>query len=305
MATRIKQVREGTRRRAVVTGATFGIGFATATALAARGWDLAVVGRPGPKLIGAADHQWDAGAEVDAIAADLSDLGQAHDAARRLRDDGRRIDLLVCCAGVMAPPSRTDGAQVHELQLTVNHLAHHVLAATLLPRLRESPAGRIVSVSSVAHRNPAAERPWDPEPYRPHDSYAASKLWQLAWALALDNHLATDPSGLRSVAAHPGWSRTALFSSGPALNGGSVEGRVLDLATRLIAQPAPRGAIPVLAAALERLPNEPAHLGPSGFMEMAGRSWKPARIAPVARDETFRAMVWNKTAELTALTMPG
>jgi NAD(P)-dependent dehydrogenase (short-subunit alcohol dehydrogenase family) len=293
----------------LITGASSGIGKEVALALAANGWSITLSARPSRKLdevvaaattIAIATEQ---GGLIDAMGMDLSDLAQVQHRAIQARDNHRRLDLLVCCAGVMSPPKRLNGSGGAELQFTVNHLAHHVLTALLLPKLRSGPDGRIVSVSSVAHKSQADRQPWNPTKYKPHTSYAASKLWQLAWALWLDNRLTTDPSGVRSVAAHPGWVRTALFSTGPSLAGGSLAGRILATLSTVACQSAGRGAQPILAAALDPLPHGHCYLGPSGLMELWGRRAAPAAIAEIALDERFQAAVIGKTQAITRVKL--
>lgn len=296
-------------RRALVTGGTSGIGRATALALAAAGWRVIIAGRREDALADTwAEINATAGLDAcDTLRLDLADLGAVRAAAALLRDEGRPLDLLVCNAGIMAPPSRLKGAEGHELQLTVNHLAHYTLCAKLMPLLRLAPAGRVVWVSSVRHHAaPVGERtPWRPEQYDGRTSYATSKAWNLAFSLWLDNRLKADPSGVRSVAAHPGWSRTALHSRGPEADGGSARGRLQRRLTRVFGQSAIRGAISVLAAAQGPLEDRPTYLGPSGPFELWGRGHRDARVSALAADGAWQSWVAARSAELTRTALPG
>jgi protochlorophyllide reductase len=131
-----------------------------------------------------------------------------------------------------------------------------------------------------------------------------SKAWNLAFALWLDTRLKTDPSGMRSVAAHPGWSNTQLQARAAASDRGSRRAHRQALLTRLLGQSPRRGAVPILAAALDRLPDHPVHLGPGGTLELWGRRAAPANTSDLANDEAFQSWVASKSAELTRTGLP-
>lgn len=232
-------------RTALITDATSGIGLQVSIALAAQGYAVTLIGRDRKRLAAClalvATTARDPGACGTELV-DLSDLAQVGAAARAIRARGRPLSILVNNAAVMAPARHTTGPDGYELQMTVNHLAHHVLTATLLPLLREMEGGRVVTVSSIRHHDGDMDdpAPWSPLPYDPRRSYATSKLWGLAYALWLDNALMRDPAGTRSVAAHPGWARTNLHGAGPFRSGITAAGTLRLLATACLAQSAGR-----------------------------------------------------------------
>jgi len=82
---------------------------------------------------------------------DLADLDQVQAFGKRLITDGTAVDALINNAGIMMPP-RSLTRQGHELQFGVNHLAHFALTGLLLPRIRQSRDGRVVTVSSDLHQ---------------------------------------------------------------------------------------------------------------------------------------------------------
>jgi NAD(P)-dependent dehydrogenase (short-subunit alcohol dehydrogenase family) len=307
MATKMMQSpadqQRGVPRSALVTGATSGIGREVATALARDGWAVTIAGRDTSKL---AEMLRLCGSRSEGLALDFANPVEVGDYAHRRAQNGRPLDLLVCNAGIMAPAARQNGASGHELQLTVNHLSHYVLAARLSPALREAAEPRIVWVTSVRHRAAAAtERaPWDPANYDGRASYAMSKAWNLAFALWLDTRLKTDPSGIRSVAAHPGWANTQLQARAASTDGASRRARRQALLTRLLGQSPRRGAVPILAAALDALPDYPVHLGPGGALELWGRHAASAETSGLANDEAFQSWVASKSAELTRTALP-
>lgn len=138
-------------RIALVTGASAGIGLATALALARRGLALRLVGRDRAKLEAARAAVAAQGADVAVFRADLSSLADVRALAAAVLARDEPLHLLVNNAGVWHPDFRRskDG---FEDTFAVNHLAHFLLTTLLLPRLRETPGDRrIVHVSSRLH----------------------------------------------------------------------------------------------------------------------------------------------------------
>src|SRR4030095_3900509 len=118
-----------------------------------------------------------AGATVRDEPLDLGSLASVRASAETLRAAESRLDLLCNNAGVMMPPygKTADG---FELQFGTNHLGHFALTGLLLDRLRATPKGRVVNVSSSVHwigridfDDLDSERS-----YSPTQAYAQSKL---------------------------------------------------------------------------------------------------------------------------------
>lgn len=138
-------------RIALVTGASAGIGLATAVALARRGLALRLVGRDAAKLEAARAAVAAEGADVATFRADLSSLADVRALAAAVLARDEPLHVLVNNAGVWHPTFRRskDG---FEDTFAVNHLAHFLLTHLLLPRMRQSPGDRrIVHVSSRLH----------------------------------------------------------------------------------------------------------------------------------------------------------
>ena len=140
-------------RRCVITGATSGIGEATAVALARAGAELTLVCRSPERAEATTARIREAAPEapVDIVLADLSAQAEVRKAAQQLLEDLRPIHVLLNNAGVV---NLRYGTTVDGIETTfaVNHLAYFLLTRLLLERIEESPAARIVNVASEAHR---------------------------------------------------------------------------------------------------------------------------------------------------------
>jgi retinol dehydrogenase 14 len=209
-------------KRILVTGATGGIGYATAAELARQGAHVIVHGRTEAKAEAAANAlRRDTGGTLDSLAADLSTVGAATALAQQVLARYNHLDVLVSNAGVFMQ-TRTLTADGLETTWAVNHLAPFVLANSLLPLLVASAPSRIVIVSSDAHfgakvdfDNLQGERRYDG-----HRAYAQSKLCNVLHAYALARRLAGQ--GVTVNALHPGVIATALLKAGWGGGGASL-----------------------------------------------------------------------------------
>lgn len=288
---------------AIVTGSTGGLGYEIALVLARAGAEVVVAarnmgkGQEAIRLI-ADGHP---GAKVRFELLDLASLASVADFASRLRSDGRRIDLLVNNAGVMAVPDRQVTADNHELQFATNYLGHFALTARLLPLLRGTHRARVVSMSSLAHRQGGID--FDDlqasHAYNPWKAYTQSKLATLLFAMELQRRSDANNWGLLSNAAHPGSARTDLIANGP----GTQRNIVWSLATLLaplLSQSAADGALPALFAATSPNAAAAAYYGPGGFYEMKGPP-SPAKIMSQGNDAGLSARLWNHSNEITGV----
>ncbi|MEA2908737.1 MAG: hypothetical protein QOJ15_818 [Bradyrhizobium sp.] len=284
-------------KTAIVTGATGGLGYETALALVRAGADVILTGRDERKGQSAIEKigREVLGAKIAFESLDLANLAAIAAFAERMQARPS-LDLLINNAGVMALPRRQVTADGFEMQLGTNHLGHFALTARLLPLLRLASAPRVVSVSSLAHRTGSIDFGdlQGERHYSPWKAYGQSKLACLMFALELQRH--SDAAGWKviSIAAHPGFARTNLFSSGP--------GGLLSMATDVVApffgHSAADGARPILFAATSPEAKPGGYYGPGGFSELRG---SPARalIMPQARDTAAAARLWEVSAKLT------
>lgn len=282
-------------RLAVVTGGNRGLGFETASALAAAGAELVIACRDPQKAqqaITRLQQQYPAAA-VQAMALDVADLASVRRFAEAFNARFEKLDLLIHnAAAILAPQGVTvDGFETH---FGTNHLGPFALTGLLLDRLNAAPAARVVSMSSMAHRLTAGLDPEDPglttRAYKPMDAYGRSKLAALLFTLELDRRLKAAQSRAAAVTAHPGYSATNT----------DLGGFFMRLATRLFAQPAAQGALPALFAATDTGLRGGEYIGPGGFKELSGLP-KQVECSEQGRDPVMARRLWTLSQQLTGL----
>ena len=195
----------------LVTGATGGIGKATAIGLARLGARVGITGRDMARAeMAAADIRAAANnAAVDAFAADLASQTEVRRLAGEVLDRYPRLDVLVNnVGGFWAHRHVTADGLEHTLAL--NHLAPFLLTILLLDRLKASAPARIVTVASGAHT--AGRLDFDDlqgeQKYSGQRAYNASKLANVMFTYELARRL--HGSGVTATVLHPGVVRTAF-----------------------------------------------------------------------------------------------
>lgn len=295
-------------RTALVTGGNSGIGFHQVLELARKGAHVLLASRDAERGRAArtAITQQVAAASVELVQLDLADLDSVQRLARQVlaRDTG--LDLLINNAGVMAVPRRQTTAQGFELQFGTNHLGHFALTLRLLPALLARPGSRVVTVSSLSHRVGVIRLDdlQSEQHYGPWRAYNQSKLANALFTLELDRRLRAAGAAAISVGAHPGYSNTRLQYTGPRLGGDGIFAHVMGLVTPFLAQPAARGALPVLRAATDPGAGGGDYYGPRGPGEGRGYPRK-VRYTRTARDEQLASRLWRASEALTGETFPG
>jgi NAD(P)-dependent dehydrogenase (short-subunit alcohol dehydrogenase family) len=191
---------------AIVTGGYSGVGIETTRALVDAGATVVVPARR-------PDYAREQLAGIDNVEVgdlQLDDLDSVRAFAERFLDSGRKIDLLINNAGVMASPLFRVGPG-WEGQFATNHLGHYVLTNLLWPAIARDGGGRVVELTSAAHRISGIR--WDDlqferDPYDKWQAYGQSKTANSLFAVQLDQ-LGQD-QGVRAFAVHPGGIMTPL-----------------------------------------------------------------------------------------------
>lgn len=137
------------KRVALVTGGTSGIGKATAAGLAQHGFHVILLARDATRGDAAANEMRGKaeGASVEVLAGDLASQASVRKAAAAFQAKSKRLDVLVNCAGVFLPDRQVTEDGV-EATLATNHLGHFLLTNLLLPTLQATPGSRVISVAS-------------------------------------------------------------------------------------------------------------------------------------------------------------
>jgi NADP-dependent 3-hydroxy acid dehydrogenase YdfG/uncharacterized protein YciI len=198
-AERFEAVRPLEGRVALVTGASSGIGEATAIHLARAGASVALVARRAARLSALASRLEAEGAESEALPADVTEQGDARALVDRVRSRFGRLDIVVNGAGVMllAPISEATPDEWRRMvELNLLALMHVTQAA--LPVMRQSGGGHIVNVASLAGRvaNPGAS------------AYAATKFGVVGFSESVRREVFKDR--IRVTVIEPGVVATEL-----------------------------------------------------------------------------------------------
>ncbi|MGH9346662.1 MAG: SDR family NAD(P)-dependent oxidoreductase [Vicinamibacterales bacterium] len=188
-----------TRRTALITGASSGIGQAFAGELAARGFDLVVVARREDRLRAlAASIEERHGRRVHVFTVDLADPGASARLCEQLAAAGVSVDVLVNNAGFAVPGAfvRSDWPR-HAEFLQVMLVAVVELTYRLLPGMIDRGYGRVINVASLAALLPGVAG---------HTLYAAAKSFLIRFSESLATEVA--PRGVHVTAVCPGFTFT-------------------------------------------------------------------------------------------------
>lgn len=297
-------------RRAVVTGASDGMGIVIAARLAGAGAEVVLPVRDRAKGEAAVQRIRSAAPDAALVLRDL-DLASLESVAAfgdRMRADGDPIHVLVNNAGLMTPPERRTTVDGFELQWGTNHLGHVALVGALLPLLREGRA-RVTSQVSVAARSGSID--WDDlaseRRYRAQRAYSASKIALGLFGLELDRRSRASGWGIVSNLSHPGVAPTNLLAAQPGY------GRSADTAAvRVIRRLSARGilvgtpetaALPALLAATGPDAVAGRMYGPSGPGHLGGAPAEQTLYAPL-RDDAEAARVWEVSEQQAGVVFP-
>lgn len=272
----------------LITGATAGIGLATARALAKRGATTVMVGHHPEKdrdII--AEVQREAGhALVRYMQADLASQDAVRELASDFKRQHTRLDGLINNVGGFFPQRRLSPDGI-EMTFALNHLNVFLLTQLLLDVLQASAPARIVNVASDAHRS--AELDFEnlegERGYRAFRAYARSKVAMLLFTYELARRL--EGTGVTVNAMHPGFVATNLYRHYGWLS------KLIEPIVRVFARSPEEGARTVVTLAAS-----PDVEGVSGtyFVDNA-----PVQSSPATYDEEAARRLWEISLEMTGL----
>lgn len=291
-------------RVAIVTGANTGLGFETALVFANKGIKTIMACRTEHKALDAKARitKQVPGADLVFMQLDLSDLDNVRSFAKRFRETYDQLDLLVLNAGIMMPPysATKDG---FESQMGANYFGHFLLTSLLIDLMPDTPASRVVTLSSNAHKMGTKQIQFDDlhweKKYSAMGAYAQTKLACLMFADALDRRLKEQGKQIIALSAHPGASMTDLSRYMNPVLAGIFRFTIAPL----FAQSSRDGALPQLQASLDEGVAGGEYYGPTGMAEMKGPSGKVEQL-PYALDEGHQDQLWEVSRQLTGATFP-
>jgi NAD(P)-dependent dehydrogenase (short-subunit alcohol dehydrogenase family) len=272
----------------LITGATSGIGKATAMGLANMGASVVMVGRDrGRGEAALADIKEKCpNASVDLMLANVSSQEEIRRLADEFKEAYPRLDVLINNAGVIRS-KRITTADGLEMTFAVNYLAYFLLTKLLLDVLKASAPSRIVNVASGDHSNGTID--FDDlqgeKGYKVAKAYSQSKLATVLFTYELARRL--EGTGVTANCLHPGVVGTNL---GSGVSG--VFGFMVRAMTPLMKSPEKGAETSIYLASSPEVES----LSGRYFVKKA-----EARSSDVSYDERIARRLWEVSAELTKL----
>jgi NAD(P)-dependent dehydrogenase (short-subunit alcohol dehydrogenase family) len=274
----------------VITGATSGIGLEASDALVRQGAALLLVGRDRGRgeaalaRLRAKAPQ----ARIEIRYADMSEMAAVRRLAADLLATVGPIDVLINNAGAIFDRHALTGDGL-ERTFALNHMGYFLLTNLLLDRLKEAPAGRIVSVASEAHRGATLDfadltgrngaKGWQ--------AYRRSKLANILFTAELARRLAG--TSVTANCLHPGFVASRFGDAG---NGWAMRG-LIGLGKRLIAVTPKEGAKTIIFLA-----GSPEVATVSGRYYAKRRAVEPSAAA---RDDAAARRLWDESAGIAGI----
>ena len=277
---------------ATVTGSNSGIGYYTTLALVKKNVEVVMACRNMQKAEEAKAKilQQHPAAKMKLMMLDLSSQNDVRRFAHEFQLQFDKLALLINNAGIMMSPYKlTEDA--FENQLATNYLGHFALTGLLLPVLANTSNSRVVTLTSISYK--WSEIKFDDfhfkHGYNKRKAYGQSKRACLMFAFELQRRFLMANYNILSIAAHPGLCKTNLDQYFPAL--------IRPLGS-LFLQPAQKGALSILYAALSDDVKGGEFIGPNGFQQIRGY---PINVDAdeYANNKEVSKRLWDASEEMT------
>lgn len=280
-------------KRIIVTGATNGVGLATARALAGAGAHVILAVR---NLELGAQRAAEMGGDTAVIKLDLADQSSVRAFPDLLDGD---VDILINNAGLVAQ-TRSETVDGFEITLGTNFLGPFALTNLLFGRVRS----QIINVGSDAHRSATIafddphlrSRKWSAFP-----AYGRSKLAVMLWGLELDRRLREAGSPVTSYLTHPGWVASNLSNVSDKVVMSAFHS-VVKAAAAVLANDVDAGAAPTLYCITEPIPPG-SYVGIDSRYGLKGGPTLSGRAA-VACDYDDARRLWQFAEKETGTSLP-
>jgi NAD(P)-dependent dehydrogenase (short-subunit alcohol dehydrogenase family) len=278
-------------KRVLITGASSGIGKATALGLARQGAAVVMVARDEQRGRRALEDvkRRSGSDDIELLIADLSTRDAIRALAAEVRERYDRVDVLINNAAILTGTRRTT-PEGFEMQFFVNHVAYYMLTCLLAGLLRESAPARIVNVASTAHQNGEVnldDLGSEESAYSGWQAYANTKLMNVLFTYELARRL--EGSGITANCVHPGVIHTNLLN-----NYSWVLSRMFHALQVFFKKPAEGADTPVYLAA------DPAVAGTSGRY-FARR--EPADTLEISYDRDLQRRLWDATEAIAGCAL--
>jgi NAD(P)-dependent dehydrogenase (short-subunit alcohol dehydrogenase family) len=293
---KVSQLDDLSGKTYLITGANSGIGYEAALHLRRANANVLIGARSPEKGAAAITSlsQTNGSGTLELIELDLASIDSIRRANDAIRNTTDGLDAVINNAGIMQTPELKT-ADGFELQFGTNHLGHFLLNYLVFD-LVQARSGRIVPVSSIAHRSASGlefDNPMFVGNYSPSTVYSHSKLANLVYGLELARRLDAANSPVMSVSAHPGYSATNLQSTGPT----GIFKIIYKISNRVMAQGAADGAISEVLAAAGNEARNGAYYGPTRFGDSRGPVGDSS-ISDTAQDPDAGIRLWLLSEDL-------
>ncbi|MEJ5261319.1 MAG: SDR family oxidoreductase [Ignavibacterium sp.] len=274
----------------LITGATSGIGKATAFGLAESGYSVILLGRNEQKCkqISEQIKKKTKNEKIKFYVADISLIKAVKKISDRIKNDYNRIDVLINNAGARFLNHQVTAEGI-EVTLATNHLGHFVLTNELLPLLHNSDDARIINISSGVHYGGKGviKNITEPSAYDGRQQYSDSKLANVLFTYELAERL--KGSNVKTFAVDPGGVATN-FSRNNGLKFW-LKHLVYYLLKRQLISPKQASRTIIYLATSDEVKNQTARF----YYEM-----KEKKSAEISYDKSLQKSLWEMSEELVA-----